>query len=291
MDLKDLVMLAFRVSILSTVFGFGLRATSSDLLYLGRRPGLLLRSVIAVFVIMPIVAVVLARVFDFRRTVEIALVAIAVSPVPPLLPLKKAKAGGQTSYALGLVAILALLSIVVVPLSVEVLGRVFGRSFAMAPSAVARIVLMSVLLPLCAGMAVRARLPVVADRIEKPVDVVTRVLLPLAVLALVAGSWSAIWAAVGDGAAVPIAAFVAIGLLVGHLMAGPDPHQSVVLALSSAMRHPAIALSIASANFPDERFGGTILLCLIIDAIVGIPYLAWHRRQTVMGAGAPTRSG
>ena len=57
MDLKELVMLAFRVSILSTVFGFGLRATSRDLLYLGRRPGLLLRSVIAVFVIMPIVAV------------------------------------------------------------------------------------------------------------------------------------------------------------------------------------------------------------------------------------------
>ena len=125
MDLKELVMLAFRVSILSTVFGFGLRATSRDLLYLGRRPGLLLRSVIAVFVIMPIVAVVLARVFDFRRTVEITLVAIAVSPSRRSCRCK-GQAGGQTSNALGLMAILALLSIVVVPLSVEVLGRLLG---------------------------------------------------------------------------------------------------------------------------------------------------------------------
>jgi BASS family bile acid:Na+ symporter len=55
-------------------------------------------------------------------------------------------------------------------------------------------------------------------------------------------------------------AFVGVGLIVGHLMGGPDPEHSIVLALSTACRHPAIALSIAAANFPDQRFGGTILL-------------------------------
>jgi bile acid:Na+ symporter, BASS family len=64
-------------------------------------------------------------------------------------------------------------------------------------------------------------------------------------------------------------------------MGGPDPNQSVVLALSSACRHPAIALSIAAANFPDEHFGGTILLYLIVNAIVGIPYVEWQRRRLV----------
>ena len=86
---------------------------------------------------------------------------------------------------------------------------------------------------------------------------------------------------------VAIGAFVAIGLLVGHVMAGPDPQQAVVLALSSATRHPAIALSIAAANFPDERFAGTILLYVIVAAIVGIPYLVWRQRQTVVGTAAP----
>ena len=38
------------------------------------------------------------------------------------------------------------------------------------------------------------------------------------------------------------------GLLAGHLMGGPDPDHSVVLARSSACRHPAIALSIAAAT-------------------------------------------
>lgn len=279
MDLKQLVILAFQVSILCTVLGFGLRATPGDLLYLVRRPGLLLRSMIAVFVIVPIVAVGLGRMFDFRRTLEIALVALALSPVPPLLPGKETKAGGNSSYAVALMATLGLLSILVVPLVVDLVGRFFGLSFAVAPRAVARIVLMSVLLPLVAGLALRALVPVIADRIVKPVDLAAKVLLPFAVLALLTGSWQAIWAAVGDGTLVAIVVFVVIGLLVGHVLGGPDPQHSLVLALSSATRHPAIALSIASANFPDEPFAGTILLYVIVCALVGLPYLAWQHRR------------
>jgi len=60
MDLKHILGLAFQVSILCTVFGFGLKATLEDLLYLIRRPGLLARSLLAVFVIMPLFAVALA---------------------------------------------------------------------------------------------------------------------------------------------------------------------------------------------------------------------------------------
>jgi BASS family bile acid:Na+ symporter len=286
MSLRQLVVLAFQVSILCTVFGFGLRATSEDLLYLLRRRGLLLRSLIAVFIVMPVVALVLDRTFDFRPTVEIALVALALSPVPPLLPKKETKLGGNASYALGLMALLSLLSIVVVPLALELVGRFVGRSFEMGAGAIARVVLIAAILPLIAGMAVRALVPGIADRIEKPVGMVARVLLPVAVLALVAGSWQAIWAAVGDGTILAIVAFVAAGLLVGHLMGGPDPEHSIVLALSTACRHPAIALSIAAANYPDERFGGPILLYLIVNAIVGIPYIAWQRRQMV-GTIAP----
>lgn len=276
MELK-LVLLAFQVSILCTVFGFGLKATWDDLLYLVRRPGLLVRSLLAVFVIMPLVAVALDAMFGFRLPVEIVLVTLAISPIPPLLPTKETRAGGHISYALGLMAMLSLLSIAVIPLAVDVLGRFFGRSFAMAPLAIARVVLTAALLPLVAGMTVRALRPGIADRLEKPVRMVTKVLLPLAILAMLAGSWQAVWAAVGDGTVLAIVAFVVSGLLVGHVLGGPEREHSVVLALSSACRHPAIALSIAAANFPNERFGGTILLYLIVSALVGIPYLAWHR--------------
>ncbi len=279
MDLKQLVMLAFRVSILCTVFGFGLQATTRDLLYLVRRPGLLARSLLAMFGIMPLLAVGLTHVFDLRPTLEIALVALAISPVPPLLPKRESKAGGHRSYGLGLMAILALLAIIVVPLATEILGWAYARPCAMAPGALVRVVLFAALLPLVAGMIVRAVLPRVADRIEKPIGLVAKVLLPLAVLVLLAGTWRAVWAVIGDGSILSMVAFIATGLLVGHALGGPDRDHSVVLALSTASRHPAIALSIAATNFPDEHFRGTILLYLIVTAVAGSLYLAWQRRQ------------
>jgi len=279
MDLKQLVMLALQVSIICTVFGFGLRTEPAGLLYLARRPGLLFRSLLAVFVIMPAVAVVLVRLLDLRQGTEVSLVALAISPVPPLLPRREASAGGKQSYGLAIMATLALLAIGAVPLAVEVLQHVLGRPLAAAPSAVARVVLVAALLPLVAGMAFRAVLPAIADWIEKPVGLVAKILLPLAALLLLAGSLPALWAAVGDGTIVAIVIFVAAGLAAGHLLGGPDPEQSVVLALSSACRHPAIAFSLASSNFPEERVGGTILLYVLVSWVVCVPYIAWQRRH------------
>ena len=59
------------------------------------------------------------------------------------------------------------------------------------------------------------------------------------------------------------------GLIVGDLFGRPLREDSVVLALSTACRHPAIALSIATANFPDEHFVGTILLYLLVKPSSG----------------------
>ncbi|GFE80693.1 hypothetical protein GCM10011487_26930 [Steroidobacter agaridevorans] len=79
MDLKQLVVIALQVSVFCMVFGFGLKTTTQDLSYLIRRPSLLVRSLLAVFVVMPIVAVLFAVLFDFELTVERALIALAVS--------------------------------------------------------------------------------------------------------------------------------------------------------------------------------------------------------------------
>jgi BASS family bile acid:Na+ symporter len=279
MEPKQLVILALQVSVACTVLGFGLKATSQDLRYLIRRPSLLGRSLLSVLVVVPAIVIVGTSMLPLRHTVEVALIAWAISPLPPLLPGTERTAGERRSYAIALMAMLALLSIVFVPLAVELLARLYGRSLTVASGDIARIIMFSTMIPLLAGVAVRAWLPGIADRIVKPVEALAKVLLTLGALVLVGASWQAIWGAVGDGTVIALGLFVAAALLVGHLMGGPQPEHAVVLALSSAGRHPAIAFSVAAANFPDERFGGTILLYFIVSAIVRLPYLAWQRRR------------
>jgi bile acid:Na+ symporter, BASS family len=281
MDMKQLLILTLQVSVFLTVFGFGLKTTKGDLSYLIHRPGLLVRSLLAVFVVMPVVAVLLSVLFNFELTVERALIALAVSPIPPLLPQKESKAGGEENYALALMAIVALIGIVVIPLEILFLQSVAGRPLEMPSGAVVRIVLISTLLPLAAGMAVRSFMPGLAARIEKTVGMIAKVLLPLAVIVLIVAAAPAMLALVGNGGIlIAMVVFLVAGLTVGHVLGRPNPDHSVVLALSTACRHPAIALSIAAANFPEENFGATILLYVLLGAIVAAPYLAWHRRKS-----------
>ena len=109
-------------------------------------------------IIMPLVATVLAAAFDLYPAVKIALIALAgaISPVPPLLPKKQRKAGGRASYAVGLLVAAALLSIVFVPVAVELLGRGFGTAtHHISFLAVARLAMMAVFGPLLTGLLFR----------------------------------------------------------------------------------------------------------------------------------------
>jgi len=120
------------------------------------------------------------------------------------------------------------------------------------------------------------------------VRLIGNVLLPAAVLVLVAGSLSAIWTAVGDGTVLAMAIVTVAGLAIGHFLGGPEPDHSVVLALSTSCRHPAIALTIAAASYPNHPFGGMILLYLLVNALVAIPYLKWQKRLGAGGHAAPS---
>jgi BASS family bile acid:Na+ symporter len=231
---------------------------------------------------MPLFAVILTRTFGLRASLEIELVALAISPVPPLLPGREGKAGGHASYGLGLMATVAILSIAVVPLGIQILGRVFGQPLQEPPAMIAAIILKSVLLPLTVGMAVRAILPDLAARIAKPSAVVAKTLLAGALLVILVAALPEALTLIGNGTLVAMVAFVLTGLAIGHSFGGPRADDRVVLALSTASRHPGIALAISKMNFPDEKeLGATILLYLLVNALVGLFYMTWLRR----GAG------
>ena len=282
--MKQLVILALQVSIWATVFSFGLKAKPGDGSYLARHTNLLARAIVAMLVVMPVVAIILARLFNFDPSVEIALIALSLAPIPPLLPGKETKAGGSGAFAIGLLAGLGLLSIVTIPASLALLERLFGNPIRMPAAGVAGIILKSIIAPLLLGLAIRRFAPTLADKLASPVSKLAGLLLLLgAIPLLIAVLPTALQLAAG-GTLLALLLFNVIGLTVGHQMGGPEPDHAVVLGLSTASRHPMIALSIAMANYSDPKVGATILLALLVNAVVGGIYVAWHRRQHPVAA-------
>jgi bile acid:Na+ symporter, BASS family len=275
MNAIAIIVLALKVSIILSVFAIGLKATFRDATFLFRRPRDLLRALLSMNVLMPLVALAMGMAFNLHPAVEIAIVAISVSPIPPILPNKALKAGGKEDYTIGLLVAIGLLSIFVIPISMKVVETITGVSHAMQPQSVAPVVFMTILLPLLVGIAVRKIAPSFADRAAKPVSLIGLGLLILSALPILINSVQAVFSLVGDGTILSLAVFALIGSIVGHWLGGPEPDHRTVLALSTASRHPAVALAIAQANFPEQKLAGAaIVWYLLLSGVVSAFYLS-----------------
>lgn len=62
-----MMLLTLKFAIAALVFATGLSATREDLFWIWRRPGLLGRSFLAMYVLAPLVAIVMTLAFDLPR--------------------------------------------------------------------------------------------------------------------------------------------------------------------------------------------------------------------------------
>ena len=279
MDWAGAAKVAFGVSLAVLVFGSGLGARFADVTALLHRPALLVRSLLAVLVLAPALAVALVRLFDVHHEVAVALVALSISPLPPLLPSRGEKAGGRTDYGLGLVLLLAVLAVPVIMISDTVLQAVFGRDYIATPWAIAQLLTLSVLAPLLAGMIVARMSPSTARALEGPLGRVQRWLLPIAMITLLISAAPRMWSLIGNSSLIAVAIFVVGSLCVGHVLGGPDRRFAAMLAFATSCRHPATALALASANFPDTDEHAAVALYGLVTAVAGAAYTVWFRRR------------
>ncbi|NUO47853.1 MAG: Na+-dependent transporter [Polyangiaceae bacterium] len=274
------LMLAVQASIFLTVVALGLRARFRDAASLLRRPGALSRALLSMYVLMPALAVLLALAFDLKPIVGFVLVALSLAPVPPLLPRKTGKAGGDPTYVISLLAIAAVLSIVLIPVGLRIVSAITGNETRVEMAHVIKGVLVGVLIPLTLGMAVRWRFPRFAARAAKPMGRVALVLLVASIPFLFVFAWPKVPGLIGDGTILTMVIFVAGGLAAGHFIGGPDAHERADLALACGARHPGIAFTLGSMNFTEPKLVmGAVLLYLIVAAVVAIPYIVLQKRR------------
>jgi len=274
MTLATLIQLTLKTSIALTVLAVGLRAGRGDARSLFRDRARLARSFLAMDVVMPLVAVALAFAFGLHPAVKVALVTLAVSPVPPLLPKKALRAGGSGSYVVGLLAGSALVAVVAVPAAVLLVGRITGDPRHLPAAAVAKLVSITVLAPLLAGIALRRLAPARAERAAPALAKVATALLAAGCLPILATAWRPVVSLVGNGTLLALGVFAAAGLAAGHLLAGPAREDRVVLALSTASRHPGVAIAAGAAIAPEQKqVFAAVLLYLLVSGVLTAVYL------------------
>jgi BASS family bile acid:Na+ symporter len=289
MTFQDAILFGMKASIMMSVLAIGLDTTLGEASYLFRRPRRLLASVISMDVVMPLFAIAAAFLLPLAGPVKLALIALSISPVPAGLPKKAMKMGGAEAHVIGLMVAAAVIAVVFVPIAVEVMGPIFGVEVHMSLSAVAGLMVTTILVPLLAGMVVRLVRPQLAASLVRPLATVANGVLAVAALVIVVAAWPQVMTLVGNGTIAVFVAFVLVAIVAGHYFGGPNPDDRTALAVATATRHPGVAMAIATANFPGQRLpAAAVLLYLLVSAVVFVPYAYWRKHQhSAAGHEAP----
>lgn len=281
MDLLGLATTVMQIAVAVTVFGYGVAARPDDVLFVLRRPRLLFVSLVAMFVVMPVLALAAHVYLEFPHAAEVALVVLALTPIPALLPRTEIGSGGHPRYAYGLAFAVALLSPVVIPALADLIGRLMNRPFGISPLTIATTMLWQVLLPLGLGFLLQRLAPRIAGRIGAPLIAGAHVASLVALAIFLVLIFPVLLSALSLVTLAVMLVFTAAGLVVGHALGGPRRAEAVVLAIACVSRNPGLAIGFASAVFPTESFAGSVIVYTIVANVAVSLYTRWQRASAV----------
>jgi BASS family bile acid:Na+ symporter len=204
------------------------------------------RSLFANFVLLPILGMILARLFRLPPEISVGFLMVALVP-GGMLSLHFARvAKGNLAYAVGLIFLLSLLSIVITPTLIHLIFPGISTTDRFVVSLVGRLLLL-VIPPFLVGQVIQKWLASIATKLQKLSSLLSIVLFitltvltsRLKVLDAQALAWNGLAA---------IVVFIGAAWFVGWQLGGPELENRKVLAISTSMRNVAICLLIAASG-------------------------------------------
>lgn len=133
---------------------------------------MLLRSLVAVVVLVPIAALMIILLVRPSPAVAVGLIILAACPAAPQMLVSIPKAGGKLAYITCLHLTLGVLSIITTPVTLILLAAALNFQASVHPYVIAEQVGTSLVLPLLLGIFFLAGFPRVAIAIRKPLALI-----------------------------------------------------------------------------------------------------------------------
>ena len=170
MNIDQIINLLATITLIEMMITIGLGVAPLQIITVARDRGLLIRAALANYVCVPVAAILLFMLFRPSPMVAAGFLIAAVCPGAPYGPPFTSMAKGNVVTAIGLMVILAGSSAIVAPVLLSSLLSVvaYDSTVTVNVSKMIMTLLISQLLPLCAGLYVRDRHPAFAARIKKP---------------------------------------------------------------------------------------------------------------------------
>ena len=228
---------------------------------------LVLLALLANFVLMPICAEALAKVLRLDEPFGVGLLLLGCAAGAPFLPKLAERAKGDPAFAVGIMVLLMVVTDGYLPIVLPLLLP----GVTVDPWQIARFLVLFMLLPLAAGLALKAFYEGVAARVKPLFDWISDVSLILLVLLITAANIDKILQVLGTFGILAGLLFTVFGVGIGWLLGGRHVDTKRVMALGTGQRNAAAALVVARESFDDPKVVVMVIVVTIVGLIILMP--------------------
>jgi len=274
--------LAVFAFVITSMLSVGLGLTLSQVLEPFRSPRLVLSSLAANFVLVPLLALVLTKTIAVDRSLALGVLLLGTGAGAPFLPKLAEFARGNTAFAVALMGLLMTATIVYMPIVLPILLP--GSH--VSPWLVAKPLLTVMLVPLTLGLLLRARRGALAGRMQPYLRRASTIALALVIILVSAANYSQITQTLSFNTILVCVLLSVASFACGFALGGPSNDTRRILAFGTAQRDISAALLVGVETFRDSG----VVVMLIVMALVGLCLqvpVAMAFGRCVDGKGAP----
>ncbi len=258
-------VLAAVIFVLSSMLAMGFSLTVQQIIEPLKNTRLVILSLAANFILVPLLALVLLLIFPLSEGLSIGLFILGTAAGAPFLPKLAQVAKGDIAFATALMVLLMVVTIAYMPIVLPL----FLSGVTINPWAIAQSLILLMLIPLAVALLIRARYESVAATLQPLMNQATNLSLLTLIVAFFVVYFDDIGGVVGTTAVLVTIIFVAVSFVIGYLLGSPGGGIKRVLGAGTAQRNISAALAITALNFTDPD----VMVMILVVGVVGLVLL------------------
>ena len=272
--LQQFANLSILIYIVTTMLSMGLNFFPKQFLEPLKDKSLILKSLAANFVLLPIITYLILLFIPLPEGLAIGLILMAAGAGSPFMLKLVQFMKSDMAFAVGLMIILSTVTLVYLPLMLSFLLP----GVSVNPLAIASSLIVLIFLPLIAGTTIKSKNNNLALRIEPIFSQLSSIFIVLVVILYLGLNYQDFLTVFGTGALIAAIVFILTAFTMGYLLGGPSPSTRSVLGMGTAIRNSSAAFVVAIANFNYQYevmamiivvYMLSIILMVIISKVMG----------------------
>jgi BASS family bile acid:Na+ symporter len=264
--LAVIMNLSVLVFVITSMLAMGLNLTVKQIVEPLRNTRLVILALFANFILVPILAYLIISVIPLEQGLAPGLILMATAAGAPFLPKLAQAAKGNLAFAVGLMVLLMVVTIIYMPIVLPLLLQ----GVEVNPWDIAKSLIIMMLVPLAIGLFIKARYESTAESLQPHMSQTSTVAIAILMVTGIVLNFSAIVGVIGTGAIIAILVFLVVALILGYFLGGAESGTRSVLGLGTAQRNLSAALVVAAQNFADDP---NVLTMILVAGLVGLVLL------------------